>query len=557
MEKLLGELKGIVRGQVLSDEASLEHYSKDGSIFKVKPWAIVLPRDTSDVVAVVRWLRTKKAEDPQNPMLSLTARGKATDQAGGPLNEGIIIRFPGYLDKILEVGQDFVRVEPGAIFGRVNEELTKHGRFLPPYPASQAFSTIGGAVANNAAGEKSVKYGSTRLYVKSLKMVLSSGSEVTVAPLKHEDLEFKKQQFNFEGDIYREIDELIKKERKLLERTYPKVNKYSTGYNLWEISRQTEEGRIFDLTQLVAGSQGTLGILTEISLWTLPCPKYTGLLLAYFDDLIKSGKATSELVKLEPSALEMVDHFLLKIVNRQKPEMLAGLLPSKMPQIALLCEFDGNDIEVIKSKLNLAAKAVNHTAYSTKASTDPQEQERLWRVRRSALVVIEEIPGKKKALPFIEDVSVPPERFPEYVSRLYEILQKYQVEFAIWGHAGNGNVHVQPFLDIGDPNDRQKLFYIAEETFNLVAELDGVLSAEHNDGLMRTPFLVKIYPPELLALWQKVKKIFDPLNIFNPGKKFPAPWQEGGIDYEYIRTHLRDEYEVGPPPGAKTKEAVT
>jgi len=577
-EALITELKRVVRGEVLTDEASLEHYATDGSIFRVKPWAVVLPKDERDISSLVKWLREKKETDPKNQKLSLTARGKATDQAGGPLNEGIIIRFPGYFDKILEIGRNFVRVEPGALFGAVNSELERRGRFLPFYPASQAFSTIGGAVANNAAGEKSVKYGSARLYIKSLKMILSTGAEVEITTLPYADLEQKKQQVNLEGDVYREVDEILRSEKKILEKTAPKTNKYSIGYNLWDVARITDEGRLFDLTQLIAGSQGTLGILTEVTLWTLPKPKYTGVLLSYYDTLPNAGQATAKLVALEPSALEMVDHFLLEIVKREKPEMLEGLLPAtthsgvpsgqahsgvpsgQVPELALLCEFDGDDQAEIENKLTQAQAVIRGLAYEVRATTKPEEQTKLWQVRRSALPVIEEIKGKKRALPFIEDVAVPPERFPEYVSRLYEILQRHQVEFAIWGHAGNGNVHVQPFLDVGDEEDRKKLFGIADETFELAVELGGVLSGEHNDGIMRTPYLSKLYPPELLKIWQRVKKTFDPLNIFNPGKKFPMPWSQGGIDFAYMKSRIRDSYDVGPPkakPPAKEDKQIS
>lgn len=541
MQDTFAGLREVLRGELLTDEASREHYAKDGSIFRVVPSAIVLPKDRADIVALVRWLREKKQADPANPALSLTARGKATDQAGGPLNEGIIVRFPGYVDKIIEIGSDFVRVEPGALVGQVNEALVGRGRFLPFYPASAAFSTIGGAVANNAAGEKTLKYGSARLYVKALKMVLASGTEVLVTPLSYADLELKKQQFNFEGDVYRGMQALLKKHRTLLEETRPKVNKYSIGYNLWDVERITDEGGVFDLTQLIAGSQGTLGILTEVSLWTLPKPSRTGVMLAYFDSLSKAGEATAALVELGPSALEMVDRFLLEIVRREKPEMLAGLLPAETPELALLCEFDGNEVGEIEEKLGEAANRVAGLSTGSRRTTDPEEQKRLWQVRRSALIVVEGIQGKKKALPFIEDVTVPMDRFPEYVAKLYEILQRHQVAFAVWGHAGNGNVHVQPFLDIGDPRDREKLFAIADEVFDLVVKLEGVFSGEHNDGIMRTPYLSRLYPKELLDVWREVKRIFDPQGIFNPGKKV-------AIDLAYVKAHLRDEYEVGPPP---------
>lgn len=546
MPESFEELRTLIRGEVLTDGPSLAHYAEDGSIFRVTPSAVVLPKDAADIAVVVRWAREKKEQDPANPAFSITARGKGTDQAGGPLNEGIIVRFPGYLDKMLEIGSDFVRVEPGALIGDINTALEPHGRFLPFYPASQAFSTAGGAVANNASGDKTLKYGSTRLYLKALKIVLSSGAEVVVTPLSYGDLALKKQQPNFEGEIYRNVAELLKKEEKVIAETRPKVNKYSIGYNLWEVLRDTAEGRVFDLTQLIAGSQGTLGILTEVTFWTLPKPKYSGLLLAFFDSLPKAGEATARLVKLGPSALEMVDHFVLELFRKEKPDALGGLVGSVMPEIVLLCEFEGSDADAIGEKLANAAAAVEGLAFETKTTADPEETSRFWTIRRQALPVMEHLPGKKKALPFIEDVTVPPERFPEYVSTLYEILKKHGAAFVVWGHAGNGNIHVQPLLDVGDAGDRERLFAITDEAFDLVVKLGGVFSGEHNDGIMRTPYLSRLYPPELLEAWREAKNIFDPLNIFNPGKKF-------GIDLEYAKAHLRDEYDVGSPPKREKK----
>jgi FAD/FMN-containing dehydrogenase len=212
-----------------------------------------------------------------------------------------------------------------------------------------------------------------------------------------------------------------------------------------------------------------------------------------------------------------------------------------MPQIVLLCEFDGDDLDEIKSRLEAARGAVSKTAFTANISVDPEEQSRFWQVRRSAALVAESVHGNKKALPFIEDAVVPPDKFPDYVSKLYEIMQREQLDFSVWGHAGQGNIHIQPFLDIADPNDRERLFRLSEEVYDIVASLGGVLSGEHNDGLMRTPYLSKIYPLELMKVFGEVKKIFDPLNIFNPGKKTD-------ISLEYLKGHMRDEYDVGPPP---------
>jgi FAD/FMN-containing dehydrogenase len=314
------------------------------------------------------------------------------------------------------------------------------------------------------------------------------------------------------------------------------------------VEREVDGEKVFDLTQLIAGSQGTLGIITEITLWTIPKPKFSGLLLAFFDSFIKSGKATQILLEFEPSALEMVDHFLLEFIQKQKPEILSEIISDKIPEIVLLCEFDADEIEEIEDKLNKAKNSISDLSFKIFSTMDSAEQARFWAMRRSALVVIEESSKDKKALPFIEDVVVPSEKFPEYVSSLYEILKKYNVEFAVWGHAGDGNIHVQPFLDLGEPNDREKIFNIADEVFNVVVKLGGVFSGEHNDGIMRTPYLSKLYPAELLEVWKEVKRIFDPLGIFNPGKKI-------GCNLDYAKAHLREEYEVGPAKPKSSKSA--
>lgn len=537
MNEFFTELKTIIRGEVLADNESLELCAKDRSIFRVLPSAIVLPKDADDIVSLVRWVREKKKENPANAALSITARGNATDTAGGPLNEGIIVRFPGCLDKILEIGNDFVRVEPGALVRRVNEALAPHGRFLPFYAEPAGFVTVGGAVASNAVGEKAVKYGSCRLYIKTLKMVLASGAEVAVTPLLSGDLALKKQQINFEGDIYRAIDELLKTYRTLLQETRPRVNNHASGYNLWDVKRFTDEGKVFDLIQLIAGSQGTLGILTEVSFWTLPKPMFTGAMFLCFDDLAKMGEAIFKLVELGPSSLEMADRFFLEIVAREKPEILDVFAPGKIPEFVIFCEFDENDAGEIEEKLAEAEQNTAGLSYENCRVADSEAKQRLLNAIRFAPAVIERIQGKKKAIPFIEDVIVPLEKLPEYILKLYEIMRWYGVEIAVHGHVGGGNVRAKPLLDIGDEADREKLFAMAGEVFDLAANLGGVFSGEHNDGIMRTPYLAKLYPKELLLAWKEVKKIFDPQGIFNPGKKV-------AIDLEYAKSHLRNEYEI-------------
>jgi len=564
MEQFINELKSLIKGQVLFDEASLEHYSTDGSIFKMKPWAVILPSSINDIINLVKWTKAKKEETLKNPKsytlhpsrLSITCRGKATDQAGGPINNGIILRFPGYLDKILEVGDDFIRVEPGAIWKTVNDELAKKGHFVPCYPASQNFATIGGGVADNCAGEKGVKYGEARDYVLSLKIVIEDGSEIEIKSLNEEELKKKQAQDNFEGDIYRKISDLVIGNYNLIRNSKPDVTKDATGYWLYDV---LSDGKL-DLSHLITGSQGTLGIVTEVTLKTIPKPKLNGLLMASFDSLENAGKAIMKIIDLKPSAFEMVDGFLLQMVQKAEPKIVEELLvdpvrnspllgpsgaqsagvisnrgDSKFPAIVLLIEFDGDDLEPIKSKIEEAKKHLEGLSIEFNEAYKKEKQDKLWAVRRRAAIVAETPRGNKKALPFIEDSVVHPRYFAEYVSSLYRIIRKYNVEFAVWGHAGNGNIHLQPFLDIADEKDREKLFKIADEVYGLVIKLKGALSGEHNDGLMRSPFLKIQFRDGLYEIFKQVKNIFDPLNIFNPHKKVD-------VDMDFVKKYVREKY---------------
>jgi FAD/FMN-containing dehydrogenase len=535
MEQYINELKSLIKGQVLTDEDSLEHYSTDGSIFTMKPWAIVLPSSKEDIVNLVKWTKKTKEANRESRIanrLSITCRGKGTDQAGGPINDGIILKFPGHLDKILEVGNDYVCVEPGALWGKVNMELAKKGHFVPCYPASQYFATIVGGVANNCAGEKSVKYGEARDYILSLKMIIADGNEMEIKPLSAKELIKKQSQNNFEGEIYRKLPDLLIANYNLIQKSKPDVNKDATGYWLYDVLRD----ETVDLNRLVCGSQGTFGIITEVTLKTVLKPKLNGLLMASFDSLETTGKAIMKVLGLEPSAFEIVDSFLLQMIQKAEPKIVEELLvDSKFPAVILLIEFDGDDLNLIKQKIEGAKNRLAGLAVEFNEAFEKEKQDKLWAVRRRAATVAESAQGKKKALPFIEDSVVHPKRLSEYISELYKILQKYGVEFAVWGHAGNGNIHLQPFLDIGDKADREKLFAIAEEVYNLVIKLKGALSGEHNDGLMRSPFLKMQFKEGIYDLFKQVKQIFDPLNIFNPHKKVD-------VDLDFVKRYLRDEY---------------
>lgn len=531
--KYLDDIKQAIRGEVTTEKEDLEYYSTDGGVFELMPSAIVFPRDAVDVANLVKAINAVNLGSDEK--VAITARGNGTDQGGGPINHGIILDFMEHMDQILEIGDEHVLVQPGCIFGRLQTELKARGRFIPSYPASIDVSTIGGAVANNAAGEKTVKYGATRRYVEAIQVVLADGTLTWLYPAGPDDVHAKTEKPNLESQIYQQMRALIEQNYDTVHNNHPHVTKESAGYALWEAMR---DGKL-DLSQVVTGSQGTLCLITAIRMRTapLPDPAKTVLSVSHYESLEQAGEAAQALHKLGPSALEIVDRNLIELVNKHKPELLEGLLPSTVPAVVLLAEFDDADDGQRTEKLDKAQAIYGQFAFESTTKNDPKEQANLWKLRRSAAAVMWTIPGTKKALPIIEDGTVPPEKLVEFLKRAYEIFAKYELEIAVWGHAGDADLHMQPFMDLTKKPDREKLFKMTDEFYAMVHELGGTAAGEHNDSLMRAPYRPLMFGPEMEALFNQTKAIFDPENIFNPHKKV-------GVDFNYIKEHLRHEYSI-------------
>jgi FAD/FMN-containing dehydrogenase len=532
MKSSLGKaLQERLKGEVFDSPDALEYFSTDGSVFQLTPKLVVYPRNSRDVQETVRHIAEQASVGNK---VGITARGKGTDQAGGALGDGVMLVFPAHMNRLLQLDKTTATVQPGIIYKDFQNTLKSKGRFLPPYPSSIDFSTIGGAVANNACGEKTVKYGSTRHYVKSLKLVLADGSIIETKRLSARELKKKRSQNNFEGAIYRQVDDLITQNSALIKKSQPHVTKNSAGYALAEV--KGKDGS-FDLGQLIVGSQGTLGIVTEAQIRTIPFNPRTTLVVGFFDDLEKAGEAVLKIKPLSPSALEVVDYYLLDFLRQNKPAMIKGLVPEELPKIVLLAEFDDKS----QLKQNWKSLKTQHIfkrlASSRRVATKSKEQEELWQIRHSAAAVIWMNHGSKKALPIIEDGVVPVEKLPEFLNKAYKLLKKYDLTIAVWGHAGNANFHMQPFMDLSKKKDRENVFKLAEDFYDMVMKLGGSTCGEHSDGLMRAPYLKKLYGKEMFELFRQVKHIFDPQDILNPMKK-------SEVTEEYIKPLLRHEYSM-------------
>jgi len=496
---------------------------------------IVYPRNESDVRKTARftWQLAERGR-----VVPITARGGGSDQTGAAIGSGIIMAFTAHLNRVLEFDSKtgIVTVEPGINYGKLQQTLQTHGRFLPPYPASLEYATIGGAVANNAGGEKSVKYGSTREYVKSLRVVLANGEVIMTGRLSKRELDKKLGLSTFEGEIYRSLDTLLEEQKDLLNKLERKVTKNATGYDVLDVKHRDGS---FDLTPLFVGSQGTLGIVTEVTLKTETYNPETSLLIAAFDSASTLQTAVRELRMQHelPSALELVDGNLLNLVAEQSPAQLKGTLQPPYPAFVLLAEYD-NTGRTQKHVAHKALKILRKTAANVQLVTDIEEQEALWRIRQSAATVHSHVSGRAKALPLIEDGIVPPDQLEALLTGIYALFERNRLPVAVWGHAGDAHLHVYPQLDLSQVGDRQAAYRLMDEYYKLIGELGGSSSGQHGEGRLRGPYQTMVYGPDAVNLFEKVKRIFDPHGTLNPGVKI-------GVTIEATKPLLRQEYTLG------------
>jgi FAD/FMN-containing dehydrogenase len=533
MSKVAHYLQEHLVGEVMTSTDARRYFATDGSILQLAPALVVYPRNENDVRKTARfsWQLAERGR-----VIPLTARGAGTNQSGAAIGNGIMLVFPAHMNRILEIDTkaNTVVVEPGINYGKLQQSLFTHGRFIPSYPASLEYSTVGGAVAVNSAGEKSIKYGDTKAYVVGLRVVLANGEVIETGRLSKREFSKKLGLATFEGEIYRSVDTLLEEQHQLLDglrRSSPRDN---AGYNLIDVKRRDGS---FDLTPLFVGSQGTLGIITEIILATEPHNPQTTLFMAKFDSLEQTQNAVLELRNLAnpPSVIEMVDDNLLRQIYDLNPNQLKSVIEPPFPAVTLILELDDTD-KIQKKTTKKIQKIFEKYSLESQIATEPEQQQLFWKVRQASSILIGHNEGLRRAVPMF-DAAVPPERLREYLDGLYALLEVSGVTPAIWGHAGDGILHLQPRLNLGQTGDRQKAFRLLDEHAKLVLSLSGSLSSEMGDGRLRTPYLEAMFGTEAYALLQKIKLIFDPYGTLNPGVKF-------GTSLDDLKSMIRSDYGV-------------
>lgn len=540
------DITSFFHGEVDDVAKTLEMYSRDASVFQIEPSVVVFPKDVEDIKHLVQYAdRARK----NGQAVSLTARGAGTDMSGGALTESVVIEMVKHFNRLKTLEGDSAVVEPGMYFRDFDKETMKHGLFFPSYPASRELCTVGGMVANNAGGEKTLLYGKTERYVKKLNVVLHDGNEYELTKLSKPELEQKMATQDFEGDLYRKMYELVTRNYDLLQKAKPDVTKNSSGYFLWNVYDPSDGS--FDLTKLIVGSQGTLGIITEIT-FKLEKPKPASRLLVIFlKNLQDLSAITERVLKYQPESFESYDDNTFKLAIKFFPEIVHRikgslfrlgmslipevwmLLKGGIPKLVLLAEFTGDTVQEADEKANAALRDLKTSLphITMRVTQTNEETEQFWVIRRESFSLLRKHMRGLRTAPFIDDFAVRANRLPEFLPKLYAIMSRYPMIYTIAGHVGDGNFHIIPLMDLSKPETKTIITNLSKEVYDLVLSYKGTITAEHNDGLIRSPFIKQQYGPEVYKLFEETKRIFDPNNIFNPGKKVAA-------DFEYALRHL-------------------
>lgn len=543
---LADKLAGIVGRDNVVKNSDIAGYSHDASIFELRPEQVLLPKDSQDICEIVRLVAENKKSRVN---LSITARSAGTDMSGGAINDSLLIDMKKHFTSVGPIS-DTVKVQPGVYYRDFEKKTLAKGKLLPSYPASRELCALGGMVANNSGGEKSLVYGKTDRYVKSLSVVLRDGKEHTFSPLRGKRLKEKLSEKSLEGQILNQVHELLNKNKQALEASRPKVSKNSTGYNVWD----AWDGETLDVTKLLVGSQGTLGVITEAELKLVDAKPCSGMLVLFLPDLHNLGKIIKGILPLEPTSMESFDEHTLRFALRfflsfrktlgLKKFLLLGLsfipllknllryLPG-LPNLVVLVEFEGKNQEDISGKLKSAKQAADDMGVESHIAEDKKHEEKFWLIRRESFNLLRKNVRKNlHTAPFIDDLVVPPLKVESFMPRLTEILDRYDLLYTIAGHVGDGNFHIIPLMDLSKSSERDKIPKVLKEVTDLVIEYGGSLSGEHNDGLVRGPFLDHMFDKQTMQVQRQIKHIFDPQNIFNPHKKTDAKWQ---FSAEHIR----------------------
>jgi glycolate oxidase len=485
--KIADDFLRIARGDVLTDEWSRQVYSVDASHYEINPEALVCP-DEYDIQRLCQYSSSHN--------LPITARGAGTGLLGQALGSGIILDFSKHMNKILDIETDSVTVQPGIVKAVLDKELRKRNKFLPPDPASSNYCTIGGMISNNSGGIHCLAYGSTISFLQEINCVYADGQLGFASPTQY-DYRMEK------------LEKLLSRHAPKITTSYPQVTKNSCGYRL--DATMTNK---FNPQKIFAASEGTIGTITSSKLRILDIPEYRSILVLGFEDLLSAISVVPFILKFYPVALEMLDHSVLRLNNSNTAGN--GCL--------LFVEFvSDHGSYKAEASMNACKEELEGRSSILEYASDEASITKIWAARKNALNSVMKLTiGSRRPIGLIEDTVVPVAALSNYATNLLQIYRENKLDYVIYGHVGDGNMHTRPLIDTASTKEFELMQRIARNVFSYVINRGGTITGEHGDGYARTDFIQTMYGKSIASIFFEVKKLFDPLFILNPFKKVPV-----------------------------------
>ncbi len=535
MKKKLLNLASALDGELYPDSLMRAIYATDASVYRELPLAVAIPKHAADIKTIIAFAREHK--------VSLIPRTAGTSLAGQCVGSGIVVDVSKYMNAILELNAEehWVRVQPGVIRDELNQFLKPHGLFFGPNTSTANRCMIGGMVGNNSCGTTSIKYGTTRDHVLELKTILSDGSEAVFCELNKNDFDEKLSDERLENKIYQTIhDSLSKKKNQLnIKEQYPKENihRRNTGYAvdaLLDMEPFSKKGFNFNMCKMLSGSEGTLAFTTEIklNLNQLP-PKEEVVVCAHFLTLQNSLEAVLIAMKYEPYACELMDKIILDCTKENITQQKNRFFLEGDPAAVLMVQFNANELSEAEAKSEQMISEIQSKNYGFAfPKVTGSDIEKVWDLRKAGLGALANLPGDAKAVACIEDTAVDINDLPEYIGEFSEMMDAFGQQAVYYAHAGAGELHLRPILDLKKKKDVEMFREITASTARLVKKYGGSLSGEHGDGRVRAEFLPMMIGDENYQLLCQIKQVWDPGNIFNPGKIIDAAPMDTSLRYE-------------------------
>ncbi len=530
----LWELKQNVKGSVRWDAVTLQLYSTAACFYEITPLAVVIPEDMDDIIATINLCARYK--------IPILPRGAGSSLSGNAVGRAVIMDLTHNYKKIKHIDDDKVKCDVGVVLNSLQEELKKKDKKFGPDPSSSNVCVIGGMLGNNSGGPHTIKHGSMFNHVEEVNVILSNGKIFNARNIPINEIQYLD---SFHKLYYENVKLLLEKYKANISSSKPRATKNASGYQVWDVLT----GTYLNMASLMVGSEGTLGVFTDAVLKTIPIVKYRGIISLYFDDIEKMGIAVKYLRELGASAIEFVDQSFIELAVSFRPE-LKKFLPEKVKYL-LYVEYEDNEEEKVEKLLLKTQKIISEEKKLAEVgsySTNEEEIANIFKVRKAATIILNKIQGREKPVPFVEDAAIHPDVFSEFLVDLSSLLKNYSFKYAVFGHAGDGNLHLRPILNFKNEKSFNEAEDLMQKFVDLVFKYKGTLSGEHGDGRLRTPFIEKSFTT-LMPLFKELKNLFDPIGIMNPDIKATTKkynWNQNlrfTPDYNYVQTDSRFDSE--------------